>query len=437
MINRLENLRAEHLDGTVGGITAVCSAHPDVLACALAQAAAGDSPLLVEATANQVNQFGGYTGMRPEDFVAHVRSLCGAAGLPPQRLFIGADHLGPHPWRKESARRALARAGDLAAACATAGFQKFHLDTGIACADDPGPHLPVEVAAERAVYLCRATESAVERMPADRTRPLYVIGAEVPLPGGALDDPATLEVTAPEAVLKTVATFGERFIGAGLEGAWTRVLAVVVQPGVEFGDVAVAGYDPEKAAALSAVHARLPGIMTYEVHAADYQSPAALSLLIRDHFTVLKVGPCLTNAFREAVFALADIEAEWLGQRRGVSLSHIRDVLENAMLLRPQHWQSHYRGRSEEQRYQRSYSLRDRVRYYWSFPEVEQSLARLFANLAPDIPTALLHQYFPDLCPIVFGGEIVPPNPKALIRGRIQKVLAAYFKACGGTLSRP
>ena len=56
--------------------------------------------------------------------------------------------------------------------------------------------------------------------------------------------------------------------------------------------------------------------MTYEVHATDYQSPGALAQMVRDHFTILKVGPCLTNAYREAIFALSHIETEWLEKKR-------------------------------------------------------------------------------------------------------------------------
>ena len=49
--------------GTPQGICSVCSAHPMVLEACIDRAIADGSPLLVEATCNQVNQEGGYTGM--------------------------------------------------------------------------------------------------------------------------------------------------------------------------------------------------------------------------------------------------------------------------------------------------------------------------------------------------------------------------------------
>ncbi|MEJ2475015.1 MAG: class II D-tagatose-bisphosphate aldolase, non-catalytic subunit, partial [Desulfobacterales bacterium] len=102
MPDRLTGLRYDHLAGNIGGITAVCSAHRTVLEAAIEQAAADGDVVLVEATANQVNQFGGYTGMRPAEFVNLVHSLAAAAEFPLEKVLVGGDHLGPHPWRKKT-----------------------------------------------------------------------------------------------------------------------------------------------------------------------------------------------------------------------------------------------------------------------------------------------------------------------------------------------
>jgi D-tagatose-1,6-bisphosphate aldolase subunit GatZ/KbaZ len=107
----------------------------------------------------------------------------------------------------------------------------------------------------------------------------------------------------------------------------------------------------------------------------------------------------------------------------------MRQVLEKAMLVRPDHWRSHYRGSEAEVRYLRSYSLRDRIRYYWSAPAVTQALAQLLANLAPPVPTALVRQYFPELFPALDRGELAP-DPRELIRGRIEAALTPYLQAC-------
>ncbi len=428
-MHRLTNLRQDHLSGKTGGLTAVCSAHRRVLEAAIEQAAADEDVLLVEATANQVNQFGGYTGMRPAEFVTFVRSLATAAAFPIERVVIGGDHLGPHPWKNLPAARAMAHSVDLVDACVAAGFRKIHLDTGRACADDPQPHLPIDTTAERAAVLCRAAEAAADRQPENRPRPLYVIGAEVPPPGGALEDPARVKVTTAGEVTRILAATETCFRAAGLDRAWERVMAVVVQPGVEFGDTRIAGYRPEKAAALSEAHAALPGIMTYEIHATDYQVPEALAQMVRDHFIVLKAGPCLTNKYREALYALSGVEIEWLAGKRGVRLSGLRDVLESVMLERPEHWCSHYHGSATDVRYLRHYSYRDRIRYYWNLPEVAESVKQLVDNLRRPIPSQLLSQFFPDLYPVIQSGDL-DPSPSWLIRQRIRTGLAPYSSAC-------
>ena len=298
MSDVLGDLRSDHLAGRRRGLASVCSAHPDVLAAAMHAALAGPGALLVEATAAQVNQYGGYTGMTPEAFVAELRRLAAAGGFPPERLTVGADHLGPYVWRTDPAEAAMARCEELIRRCVRAGFRKLHLDTGFGCADDPAPLVPPEQAAARAVRLCRAAEAAVAE---GQARPFYVVGAEVPAPGGDLAGDEAPAVTPVADLVDALERLRAGFRAAGLESAWERVVAVVVQPGVEFGDERAAAYRSERAAALSAFHARLPGIMTFEIHSTDYQPAEALDRLTADHFTLLKLGPCLTHACHRAV----------------------------------------------------------------------------------------------------------------------------------------
>jgi D-tagatose-1,6-bisphosphate aldolase subunit GatZ/KbaZ len=393
----------------------------------LARAAGSD--LLVEATANQVNQFGGYSGLTPAGFASDLLRLAAETGFPPQRLALGADHLGPYAWRTEPAEPAMDRACELARQCVAAGFRKIHLDTGFACIDDPLTTLPPEQAAERAARLCRAAESAADRMPAGAHRPYYVIGAEVPLPGGNLDENGTVNVTPTAEVAEMIQATEARFRADGLQAAWERVMAVVVQAGVEFGDTRIAAYRPDKAHELSLFHARLPGILTYEIHSTDYQPEESLSRMVRDHFILLKVGPALTNAFRQAVFALARIETEWKGMTRSIQPSNIRDALEAAMLANPVYWQTHYRGSEAELRYLRSNSNRDRIRYYWGHPAVQTALERLMANLAPSIPRQLVEAHLPEVCAATASGPC-PSDPAGIIRRCIQLTLAPYLRAC-------
>jgi D-tagatose-1,6-bisphosphate aldolase subunit GatZ/KbaZ len=426
----LHHLRADHLAGRRAGLFAVCSSHPAVLEAAIAAAREDGRPLLVEATANQVNQFGGYTGMAPQDFASSLAAMAAAQGLPREALLLGADHLGPYAWRSEPATAAMAKAAELARRCVEAGFTKIHLDTGFGCCDDPAPRLPPPEAAARAVALCRVCEAAAERRPSGAPRPLYVIGTEVPLPGGALADPQGVDVTRPEDVAEFLALAESQFRKAGLEGAWERMLAVVVQPGVEFGDAGTARYDPLRARGLSSFHRDLPGIMTYEIHSTDFQPPGALARMVADHFILLKVGPGLTNAFREAVFALEEIETERLKSRPDAVFSNLRRTMEELMLQHPAHWRSHYQGSEAQCRRMRLYSRLDRIRCYWGYPRAQAALERLQRNLAPAVPADLVERHFPDHRRLLTPGEAAV-SPADLIGRRIRTVLGPYREACG------
>ena len=93
------------------------------------------------------------------------------------------------------------------------------------------------------------------------------------MPGGAQHALDPLEVTRPEAALRTVEVHEQAFRDAGLEAAFARAIGVVVQPGVEFASTEVIAYKPEKAAHLADALASLPGFV-FEAHSTDYQPSA-------------------------------------------------------------------------------------------------------------------------------------------------------------------
>lgn len=422
----LLDLVAGQKRGLARGIPSVCSAHRRVLEAAMlrarADAAHGGLPLLLEATCNQVNQYGGYTGLTPAGFAAYAAQVAQEMGLEPGRVLLGGDHLGPNPWRKESAAGALDKAAAMVKAYVQSGFRKIHLDASMLCADDR--ELPAEEIAARAAGLCAAAESAA----AGAAAPVYVIGTEVPPPGGAKGG-AGLEVTRPEDALETIELFRRAFRARGLESAWERVIALVVQPGVEFGDASIHPYRREQAAALSRAIEGVAG-MIYEAHSTDYQTPAALRALVEDHFAILKVGPALTFAYREALFALAQIEEEQAALYPEQTPAGLFAVLEETMLADPRDWQDYYRGSPPEQAFARRYSLSDRVRYYWLREPLQGAVARLEANLTRRPPApGLLSQHLPLESRLVQQGRL-ENTPAALARAHIQAVLEDYSRAC-------
>ncbi len=420
-----------HKSGEPVGIFSVCSAHPEVLETVFSTSAREGRALLIESTCNQVNQDGGYMNMPPARFSEMVRRLAKRSGLPPEGLVLGGDHLGPYPWRKQTPETAMDKARRLVSDYVQAGYTKLHLDASMPCAGEAVTNpLAPELIARRTAELCLAGEIAYQKTAGNSPVPVYVIGTEVPPPGGIQDIESGLQVTHPEDCQKTIELTRQEFFRQGLEEAWERVIAVVVHPGVEFGDQVVYPYLPSKAAALSRLIESFDNLV-FEAHSTDYQSSAALKHLVRDHFAILKVGPALTFAYREAVFALARIEQEWLGGRSDIQLSTIPEVLERVMLAEPTSWEGFYRGDLHQVRLSLKFSYSDRCRYYWMHLEVISALERLYQNLSTaSIPPTLLSQYLPNQYQQIQDGAL-SSRLTDLVRSKIAEALQPYLAACG------
>lgn len=424
-----DELAAARGRGEARGLYSVCSSHPLVLEAAVRRVASRGLPLLVEATANQVNQEGGYTGMKPADFAARLSGLCRGYGLPEGRILFGGDHLGPYPWRKLPAAEAMDKAEALVRSFVAAGARKIHLDASMALDDDPGPALDESVAAARALRLCAAAEDARAGLPASARPPVYVIGTEVPVPGGARgaeeDEDSGPAPTSPEAFLRTAALHEELFAKAGLADAWKRVAAVVVQPGVEFDSNGLSPYRRARAARLIAARAARPSLF-FECHSTDYQSDDALRELVEDGFAFLKVGPALSFALREALVGLGEIEAELDGLP---GRNRLLAALLGSMREDDSDWKGYY---DPGDALALAYSLSDRVRYYWDRPQVSAEIERLFASLeGRSAPPGLLSQCLPRL-----GGPQVAIrgsrrlSPRELAMDAVDAELARYEAAC-------
>ena len=412
-----------HKAGESVGVYSVCSAHPTVVEAAIAQAGADGTYVLIEATSNQVDQFGGYTGLRPAEFRDLVFGLADQSGLPRERVVLGGDHLGPNRWQRESASAAMAKAEVLIAAYVEAGYRKIHLDCSMSCADDPAV-LDDEVVAGRATRLMRVGEDAAQR--AGIEGPMYVIGTEVPVPGGAHETLDKLTPTPADRARKTIAAHRTAFEEAGLQHVWPRVMALVVQPGVEFDHLHVIDYERSATVELRRV---LDGEehLVFEAHSTDYQRPAQLRELVEDHWAVLKVGPALTFAMREALFALTFIENELIPRP---SRSNLVEVIERRMLANPDYWQGYYEGDTIAQRTARRYSYSDRLRYYWADDEVDAARRSLLSNLdRTGIPLPLISQFLPYQYDRIRAGEL-EPVAQSLVIDRIRDAMRPYSRAC-------
>jgi len=411
---RLRSIVADNRAGRARGVASWCTAHPQTLRAILRRHRDSDDPILIEATCNQVNQHGGYSGMAPARFRTFVEGLARQAGVDTSRIILGGDHLGPNPWKGRPAAEAMSEARDMVRAYVEAGFDKIHLDASMPCADDR--MLSESAMAERAAELCATAEAA-----RGMREIVYVIGTEVPIPGGELQVLDGLAVTRPEAAARTVDLHRAAFAKRGIGDAMGRVIGLVVQPGVDMGNDQVFAFDREKAAALSAAVRDIPGVV-YEAHSTDFQTETALGELVASHFGILKVGPSLTFAFREAVFAMATIEERLGLPRRSGMLA----VVAAAMDRDPRHWRG-YVAADERQEVMKLYGLSDRIRYYWPDPAVQAALETLLANIdSARVPVGLVSQFVGQMLP----DDRTTPLSERIIQTKVGAVVERYRRAC-------
>lgn len=408
------------------GIPSFCTASDLVIEACLKQAMRFDDCVLVEATANQVNQYGGYTGMKPADYRDFVYKIADGIGFPRERIILGGDHLGPLTWQNEPEEEAMKKSVELVKLFVLAGFKKIHLDTSMRVADDPTDQmLSDETIARRGAILYEACEEAYQELKKSdpsQERPAFIIGSEVPIPGGAQEAEDSISVTKPEAVEKTLAVYKEQFEKRGLTDAFENIIGIVVQPGVEFGDADVFHYNRANATKLTEAMAKYDNVVL-EGHSTDYQRPQCLKEMVEDGIAILKVGPALTFSLREGLFALSMMEKILVpeGEQAGFI-----EVMEETMMKDPGNWQKHYHGSEDELAIKRKYSFSDRCRYYFAQPEMKKAVDKLFANMSKvTIPLGMLRQYMPLQYIKVRDGSL-SLDPKELVEDCVVHLVEDY-----------
>jgi D-tagatose-1,6-bisphosphate aldolase subunit GatZ/KbaZ len=417
---------AKRQSGIACGVASYCTANAIVIEAIMEQAKRFDDTVLIEATANQVNQYGGYTGMKPADFKNFVYEIADRINFPKTRIILGGDHLGPLVWANENEDEAMAKSIELVKLMVSEGYKKIHLDTSMRLKDDSKTEpLSDEVIAERGARLYKACEETyleLKKKNPSEIRPVYIIGSEVPIPGGAQEEEDSIAVTKPEAVDKTISVYKKQFEKYGFKDAFDNVIGVVVQPGVEFGDDDIFHYDQVKAAALCYNMKKYNGIVL-EGHSTDYQSPMELKKMVEDGIAILKVGPALTFGLRKGLFALSMIEKELVPEENRVNFE---EVLEEIMLKDPGNWKKHYHGSEKEQALKRKYSFSDRWRYYFAQPEIQVAIDCLIENInSIDIPLGLLYQYMPVQYIKVRDGKL-EKKAKKLIMDNVAEIVDSY-----------
>ena len=411
------------------GIYSACTGNEIVLEACMKHAKETNTVLLIESTANQVDQYGGYTGMKPADFMEMCKELADKVGISMERIILGGDHLGPLTFAHYDEDKAMEEARELIRQYVMAGFTKIHIDTSMKVAsDDPETRLPDEVIARRGADLAKVAENAymdLLKTDPDAVHPVYIVGSEVPIPGGsqaAVDE--GVQVTKVEDFKATVQAFKDAYEAAGIRDAWDYVIAVVVQPGVEEKDAGCTEYGHEKAVDLRASIREYPDLV-FEGHSTDYQTQYKLRELVNDGVGILKVGPGLTQALREGLFGLAYAEKEML-KDHPEKQSYFMEALETAMLENPKYFTKHYHGSAAEIAYKRKYSFSDRCRYYYAVPEVAAAIRKLFDNFKDGVPMGLISQFLPIQYTKVRTGKL-KNDPRELVMDRVCNCIDEYL----------
>ena len=416
------------LKGGQKAVFSVCTANPLVLRAAMMHAKKYDYILVIEATANQVNQYGGYTGMTPADYAALIEVLRTQVDLKRESIILGGDHLGPLTWQNLTEAEAMENSMELVRAYTMAGFTKIHLDTSMRVADDDSDTaLDVRVCARRGAQLANCVFQAYEerkRLQPDALRPVLIIGSEVPIPGGSKEHEDSITPTTPEEFYRQYNVFSEEFEKAGV--AFEDVIAFVVQPGVEFGDDFVFQYDAERVGELcQALIEHAP--LVFEGHSTDYQTTESLSHMTRDGIRILKVGPALTFGLREALFLLEECEKLIVSDH--AERSRLKETILSVMNADDRYWKKYYQGTNEEVEYKKLYSYSDRCRYYLPDEKIGAAIDTLLTNTS-SVPHALVSLYFPRQYEAVLSNKL-SNDGLSLVLDRLGNWCDAYAIACG------
>ena len=167
--------------------------------------------------------------------------------------------------------------------------------------------------------------------------------------------------------------------------------------------------------------------IAFEGHSTDFQTKDNLYKMVENNTAILKVGPALTFALREAFFSLENIEKELVTPEKR---SNLRVVIENVMKNHPESWEKYYHETDEENKLLRSFSYLDRVRYYLPTAEVQDALKVLLTNLEGKIPLYVLSQYFSNQYKKIRMGKL-NNSCEDLILDKIGETIDDYLYAIG------
>lgn len=353
-----------------------------------------NAPVLFEATSNQVNHKGGYTGMTPFKYKEMVVKLAEEVSFPVDRLIFGGDHLGPLPFSHCERKLAEHEAELMVRSFIKAGFQKLHIDTSMPLGSEK--FISKEAVAKLGVKLIKVAEQEFSQLKEENPlalEPIYVIGSEVPPAGGKKLTDGGPHITSLTDIDETLKAYQEEIQKNNLMNVWDRIVALVIQPGVEYGDSSIDRFNESKFPSIADILKKYD--IALEAHSTDYQNIKQLKGLVNSGFLYLKVGPEVTKSLLEALLKLEEIESLLIPCQR--SRSNLRNTLLRAMRMNPRNWERYYSSDTDSELL---FSLLDRSRYYLGYKEVEEAIKLLLLNLkeGQKLPVSggIIRYFFPE-----------------------------------------
>ena len=389
-----------------------CTSNFDVLKVLMIFSKYHQLPTLIESTSNQVNQFGGYTGLKPLQFKQKVDKLCKSVKLPSKLLIIGGDHLGPLPWKNVNKKSAMKNAKILVKKCLNAKYKKIHIDTAIVCRDEKN--------IDRNIIVNRCEEILKSLTKNDLKNVFIVVGTEVPFAGGG--DHLKPVITKLESIKKEYLLYSKIFKQKKI--LKKKPFALVIDPGIGFNNLAITttnlfGFRKKNSFSKK-------NNFYFEAHSSDYQSRTDLKRLVENNFKFLKVGPELTYIYSKSIFKMQSIEKLIYTKK----LSDIDSVLLSEMNINKKYWKSYYKGPKKKIDFLLFNSYLDRSRYYWNKKKVINSKKILFKNINKLNENLFLRSFNLTKRKLKIKKLLKLSNTDFITYLFLEKVFAKYYSAC-------
>lgn len=331
-----------------------CTSNFNVIKLLIIFAKHNKLPVLIESTSNQINQYGGYTYLKPKQFLEKIKRIAKNLRYK-EKIIFGADHLGPLPWKDFENNNAIKKSKKLFKDVIKAGYKKIHIDTGMKLKGD-------DFLSKQTIFKrCKSIFNTVNRKSIKNI--FFVFGTEVPTAGG--ENKYDLKNTNISSIKKDIAYYKKL----------KKNFSLVIEPGLSFTNQKI--YKLKMTSCSQKKKFSQKNGFTYEAHSCDYQNLSSLKKLVKNNFKFLKVGPELTFNYMNAILKMEKIEKLFFRS----NLSEIKKNFSEEMDINKTFWKNYYLGDKKKIEYLKFNSYLDRSRYYWNKKKVISSLKILEKNI--------------------------------------------------------